>query len=657
MATIQDMRDDFNSSDSELLEPQSHSESVKDRILNGSTVKTHALTASNRAQAHRSLVWSNIFQSFRQRFLKCDLESTPTSQQVIQFLDALPGKLDGRGDGGIPSRASVRTALYHINQWATSRFRDFSLCERDLSRIDRLIWLMVNQGRIHNDPIREPLWIGSDYIFLMVKALYKDALQNGTLNWDITIMKALCILLTSALGTRPGDILVDEESENDRHLRWEHVHIILDPLNEDRMICTVTVKYTKEAIFDSKAVKCVVFGELTDPKFHSVCVIRTLIAFALRTGAVAETSLAQLKANMKAQPSKHLIWSTPKRPIFCTLIDTTAKMPALRYDHPAKTRLLRKALEKAALLIGLIKEPNPYDLRRAAAYEHATLSLPGLSGVDSWNHRLENPASKRAKHVLQIAIEGPPPKKKKLKRQEVDAACQILGLDNENIKARAAVVILIQKQLLANWRENQERLMDDMAQPSEDLNNEGEPTCFDHNQDSEDKDDDHSMRIVDYDSDFDESEGEDDGGDDDRLVKSRLAELYELMSGESSRTLAEERQSLERALKDNSLLNHYNTPRNSGISSQGPDNTLQDSMTEFRLFVKSIEDHVSTPQNPLNRTRDTSVIDNPQGEDFITFLCSINEFKSNNQTLKPHEVPTYASGEGSRNEPTCFTYE
>lgn len=65
---------------------------------------------------------------------------------------------------------------------------------------------MLKDGKITNDPSREKQWLGAHVIGGMAKAILMDAVDNGTLSWDVTICRVLSIVLISALCTRSGDV-------------------------------------------------------------------------------------------------------------------------------------------------------------------------------------------------------------------------------------------------------------------------------------------------------------------------------------------------------------------------------------------------------------------------------------------------------------------
>jgi len=69
---------------------------------------------------------------------------------------------------------------------------------------------LLKEGRITRKPIRDAQWIGALLLQRMIIALFREALEEGTTNWDKTIQKTLSLLLIGALSCRSGDIMKDQ---------------------------------------------------------------------------------------------------------------------------------------------------------------------------------------------------------------------------------------------------------------------------------------------------------------------------------------------------------------------------------------------------------------------------------------------------------------
>jgi hypothetical protein len=64
----------------------------------------------------------------------------------------------------------------------------------------------MKEGKITKDPSRQKQWLSAHIIGGMAKAVLIDALDNGTLSWDVTICRVFSIVLISALCSRSGDV-------------------------------------------------------------------------------------------------------------------------------------------------------------------------------------------------------------------------------------------------------------------------------------------------------------------------------------------------------------------------------------------------------------------------------------------------------------------
>jgi hypothetical protein len=91
---------------------------------------------------------------------------------------------------------------------------DFTLSRNESERITSTVLSLLKEGKLTKEPSWEKSWAGAFMVRRLVTALFKDALFNGTINWDITISKALAIVMAVALTARTGDVTMaplDEE--------------------------------------------------------------------------------------------------------------------------------------------------------------------------------------------------------------------------------------------------------------------------------------------------------------------------------------------------------------------------------------------------------------------------------------------------------------
>ena len=207
---------------------------------------------------------------------------------------------------------------------------------------------------------------------------------------------------------------------------------------------------------DPNTVQAVELAEVLDPAYNAACPLKMLLVHALRTGAVAETSWQELRRNAIARPNKMVVWKTPERPVICAITTGGGGYTGLQLDRPSCDHTMTGCLRAAADAAGLIRQPIPHDLRRGAAYEHASLvksktitlesarvmlghslrkneglqltsAYVGHNGQDTWTPRLETAAPKRVKHKVELSA-GPRPKKKRSTKQEVGAARESLQM-------------------------------------------------------------------------------------------------------------------------------------------------------------------------------------------------------------------------------------
>lgn len=110
------------------------------------------------------------------------------------------------------------------------------------------------------------------------------------------------------------------------------------------------------------------FNELTDPINSSLCLIKWLLIWALRTGAVQAKSWDQLKQDIAALGKVE--WILPKYPVVC---GSPRNMPnVLAYDTPASANVISQRMAKLGESTPGLGPIKTYDLRRGAAYEVAT---------------------------------------------------------------------------------------------------------------------------------------------------------------------------------------------------------------------------------------------------------------------------------------------
>lgn len=78
----------------------------------------------------------------------------------------------------------------------------------------------------------------------MTKAMLHDGIQNGTLSWDVLIMKTVSLLLQTITGCRGDDIRRSHLYQGSETLQRKHISIRLD-MDEMLFRATLDLVYTK----------------------------------------------------------------------------------------------------------------------------------------------------------------------------------------------------------------------------------------------------------------------------------------------------------------------------------------------------------------------------------------------------------------------------
>jgi hypothetical protein len=67
---------------------------------------------------------------------------------------------------------------------------------------------LFQEGRLSKDPLRQKHHIGAFLVRKLAIALLTATFTNDTINRDVVLAKTLSVVLTAALGSRTGDVMV-----------------------------------------------------------------------------------------------------------------------------------------------------------------------------------------------------------------------------------------------------------------------------------------------------------------------------------------------------------------------------------------------------------------------------------------------------------------
>ncbi len=138
----------------------------------------------------------------------------PSGEDLERFFDAIVSKIKRIGND-IPSESWIKGGLDRLLVGLFFHYKGFALSKHDSMRLNSLFQQLLNDGRITRKPIRDAQWIGAVLLRRLILAIFRDAFEEGTTNWDKTIQKALSLLLLGALSCRCGDIMKDQSDVHD----------------------------------------------------------------------------------------------------------------------------------------------------------------------------------------------------------------------------------------------------------------------------------------------------------------------------------------------------------------------------------------------------------------------------------------------------------
>ena len=116
---------------------------------------------------------------------------------------------------------------------------------------------------------------------------------------------------------------------------------------------------------DSANVQHTVKLKLLSNEFNSCDAIKLLIVMALRTGNVDETSIEALLNSTRQRRNKTIMWKDGSLPV----LKAANAGHALKLDVAAPESQLRRVLQQAAALVGVLAVPGTHDMRRGTAFE------------------------------------------------------------------------------------------------------------------------------------------------------------------------------------------------------------------------------------------------------------------------------------------------
>jgi hypothetical protein len=127
------------------------------------------------------------------------------------------------------------------------KYPKFTLSPHERMRLRSVFHQFLKDGLITRQPTREAQWVGAFLVRRLLVALLRQALEEGTTNWDKTIQKALSILLIAALSCRNGDITKTQSETHDRpFLCYDDITIkLVNGVGLENLVASVVIRNEK----------------------------------------------------------------------------------------------------------------------------------------------------------------------------------------------------------------------------------------------------------------------------------------------------------------------------------------------------------------------------------------------------------------------------
>lgn len=170
----------------------------------------------------------------------------PTGEDIERFLPVITKRIRGYGKDGAPAFSVIKEGLRHVITCLQFRFKDFILNKSERLRLTSCVNKLHDEGKITQISTRDRHWVTAQIVTRLVSGMFAQALTGGTLSWDVTISRALSILLQSALACRAGEVGFSQGYDHLFAMRYEHIEVKVVFINGQwQFIALVDVLFTK----------------------------------------------------------------------------------------------------------------------------------------------------------------------------------------------------------------------------------------------------------------------------------------------------------------------------------------------------------------------------------------------------------------------------
>lgn len=134
-------------------------------------------------------------------------QTTPTGEQIERFIGVIVQHVKPRTNA-VPAYTWIGQGVGHLCTALVFYYKSFTLSKHEAERISTTIDALWHEGKLTKEASWERNWIGAFLVRRLTGGLIRDALEEGTLNWDVTLAKVLSVLLVASFGSRTGDVTV-----------------------------------------------------------------------------------------------------------------------------------------------------------------------------------------------------------------------------------------------------------------------------------------------------------------------------------------------------------------------------------------------------------------------------------------------------------------
>jgi hypothetical protein len=173
-------------------------------------------------------------------------EVLPTGVEIERFLTSVISKVKPIGSE-IPSLSWIKVGFRRILLSLIFKYPNFTLSPHERSRMKSVFQQFLKDGLVTRQPRREAQWVGAFLVRRLVVGLLRQALDEGTTNWDKTIQKVLSMVLIAALSCRSGDIMKTQSETHPRpFLCYDDITIkLVDGVGLENLVATVVIRNEK----------------------------------------------------------------------------------------------------------------------------------------------------------------------------------------------------------------------------------------------------------------------------------------------------------------------------------------------------------------------------------------------------------------------------